>query len=61
MFEWLIVSSFQFVVFGSVKNDVCKTFARYKEMDDAGNHWQKCLWNYDDAEQFGTCLQVLRP
>ena len=38
MFEWLIVSSFQFVVFGSVKNDVCKTFARYKEMDDAENH-----------------------
>ena len=26
MFEWLIISLFQFVILGSVKNDVCKTF-----------------------------------
>ena len=26
MFEWLIISSFQFVILGSVKNDVNKTF-----------------------------------
>ena len=26
-FEWLIVSSLQFVIFGTVKIDVCKTFA----------------------------------
>ena len=30
MFEWLILSSLQFAVFDSVKNDVCKTFARYR-------------------------------
>ena len=35
MFKWLIVSSLQFLIFGSVKNDVSKTFD--KEMDDADN------------------------
>ena len=35
MFEWLIVSSLQFAIFGSVESDVYKTFD--KEMDNASN------------------------
>ena len=35
MFEWLTVSSLQFVMFGSVKN--VYTFLLDKEMDDDGN------------------------
>ena len=35
-FEWLFVSSFQFVIFGSVKNQVYRTLIN-KKMDDAGN------------------------
>ena len=30
---------FQFVIFGSVKNNVYKTFAQ-KKMDDTANHWK---------------------
>ena len=30
MFEWLIVLSYHFIVFGSVKNDVYKTFGRWR-------------------------------
>ena len=36
MFEWLIVFSFQFVIFSSVKNDTYKTFSD-TEIDDARN------------------------
>ena len=39
MFEWFIALSFQYVIFGSVKNDVYKTFAQWKEMDDTENCW----------------------
>ena len=35
MFEWLIVSSFQFVIFGSIKN-ITKLLLE-KEMDKGGN------------------------
>ena len=43
MFAWLIITSFQFVFFGSVKNIIYKTniiFTKLllnKEMDDGGN------------------------
>ena len=37
MFQWLIVALFQFVIFGSVKNDVCKKLLLDKEMNDGRN------------------------
>ena len=37
MFEWLIVSSLQFVVFGSVKKMMFTKLLLDKEMDVAGN------------------------
>ena len=44
MFEWLIASSLQFVIFGSVKNDVYKTFAQSNN-GDAENHPEECSLN----------------
>ena len=40
MFEWLIVSSLQFLILDSVKNDIYKTCTKTcdKEMNDARNH-----------------------
>ena len=32
MFEWRIVSSLQFFIFGSVKNNVYKTFAQFLKL-----------------------------
>ena len=37
MFKWLIVLSCQYVIFGSVKSDIYKTFAQDKNVDDDGN------------------------
>ena len=36
MLEWLIVLSYQFVIFGSVKNDITKLLLN-KKLNDAGN------------------------
>ena len=37
MFEWFFVSSLQFVIFGSVKNDVLKKTLPDTAMDDTGS------------------------